>query len=133
MVAVTCPGAGHCAGCAGGSAVPVLALAALEGFAWVAAHLIEVAAISAACGVLAVAAVVALVRWGDRRETRHAAAHPLLVTRPAPATLTATVIPQVRQGTPPPAIERHVHFHFGPDDREAARVIRQALTAQEEQ
>jgi len=70
--------------------------------------------------------VVALMRWADRRDARLAARGPLMVTRAPAPTLTATVTPQVRQGTPP-AIEQHVHFHFDPADREAARIIRQSL------
>ena len=89
-----CPGV-HCAGCAGGAAVPVVPLAAAFGLAWVAEHLIEVAIVSAACGVLSVAAVVALMKWGERRDARHAAIWPLLAGREAPApVLTATVLPQ---------------------------------------
>jgi hypothetical protein len=114
-----------------GFAKPVLigagSLGALLVVEWVASHAVEVLAVTAACGALAVAAVVALMRWGDRRERRHAIEHPFLTVRPAPATLTATVIPRVSQGTAAPAIEQHIHFHFDPADREAARVIRTAL------
>lgn len=117
MAAVSCSGL-HCAGCGAGTAVPPAALAGLFGLAWVAGHLAEVIAVSAACGVLSVAAVMALVRWGDRRDARHAARGPLLITRaPAP--------PQVTHA-PPPAIEQHIHLHFA-DGRQAARVIRQVL------
>ena len=63
---MSCPGAGHCAGCGVGGGAPVLAFAAFFGVAWVAEHLIEVAVVSAMCGVLAVAAEVALMHWGDR-------------------------------------------------------------------
>jgi hypothetical protein len=117
----------HCSGCAAGSAAPVAAFAAFFGGAWVAAHLVEVAIVSAACGVLAVAAVAALMRWADRRDARHAARYPLMVTREAPPTLTVTVTPQVSPGTSSAAIEQHIHFHFDPADREAARIIRTAL------
>ena len=118
----------HCSGCAGGISVPPVAFAAIFGFAWVAAHVIEVAAVSAACGVLSVAAVVALMRWADRREARRVAMGPLMVTRAMAApVVTARVIPQVSQGTAPPAIENHYHVHFDPADREAAAIIRQAL------
>jgi hypothetical protein len=48
------------------------------GAAWVAGHIIEVAIVSAVCGALAVAAVVGLMRWQDRRQ---AAIGPLMVTR----------------------------------------------------
>jgi len=119
----------HCAGCGAGSAAPVLALTAFLGVDWIVTHLIEVAIMSASCGALAVAAVVALMRWADRRDARYAARGPLLVTREAPAILTATVTPQVTQVTPP-AIEQHVHFHFDPADREAARIIRTVIPGQ---
>lgn len=114
MAAVSCSGL-HCAGCGAGAAVPPAALAGLFGLAWVAGHLAEVIAVSAACGVLSVAAVAALVRWADRRDARHAARGPLLITRaPAP---------------PPPAIEQHVHYHIHVADTAAtARVIGQAVT-----
>ena len=116
----------HCAGCGGGSAAPVLAFAAFCGVDWVVTHIVEVAIVSATCGVLAVAAVVALMRWSDRRDARHAARYPLLRTREAPA-LAAKVTPQVMQGTTPPAIEQHVHYHYHAAEREAARVIRTTL------
>jgi hypothetical protein len=117
----------HCAGCGGGSAVPVVALVAFEGFTWVASHLVEVIAVSAVCGVLAVAAVVALMRWTERREARHAIDHPLMVTRGEPARVaTATVTPQVTQGTPP-AIVNNYYVTIDPASHEAARIIRQAL------
>ena len=118
----------HCAGCGGGSVAPVLAFAAFCGVDWVVTHIVEVAIVSATCGVLAVAAMVALMRWADRRDARHVAMGPLMVTRAAAApVVTARVIPQVSQGTAPPAIVNHYHVHFDPADREAARIIRQAL------
>ena len=114
----------HCAGCAGGAAVPVVPLAAFCGLAWVAEHLIEVAIVSAACGILFVAAVVALMRWTGRREAAFARA---LAVRSQPATLTATVTPQVTYAKPP-AVEQHVHYHVHVAAApEAARVIRTAL------
>jgi hypothetical protein len=118
----------HCAGCGGGSAAPVVAFAAFLGVDWVAAHLAEVIVTSAACGALAVAAVVALMRWADRRAARHAAAGPLMVTREVSAPMVnATVIPQVRRVEERPAIVNHYHIHFDPADREAARIVRTAL------
>ena len=122
------PGA-HCAGCTGVSAVPAAAFAVFCGLTWIAEHLAEVIAVSAACYVLSVAAVVALSRVTARREAafgaRLAAAHQR-------GTLTATVIPQVTQeATARPAIEQHfhVHHHYA-DSREPARVIRTALPGQ---
>lgn len=117
----------HCAGCAGGMAVPVVPIAACFGLAWVADHIVEVAVVSAACGALAVAAVVALMRWCDRRQGRRAAGRPIWTVRAEAAGLTAAAAPRVTQGTAAPAIEQHVHFHFDPADREAARIIRTAL------
>ncbi len=117
----------HCGGCGAGSAAPVVALTVFLGADWVAEHIIEVAVVSATCGVLAVAAVVALMRWADRRDARLAARGPLLITRGAPArALTATVTPQVTQATPP-AITNNYYIRIDPADREAARIIRTAL------
>ena len=124
----------HCSGCAGGVSVPPVALAAVCGLAWVAEHLIEVVIVSAACGILSLAAVVVLMRWADRRDARH---RPLWIPREVPAAVTATVIPQVPQAAAgaQPAIEHHHHgpvFNFyGPDgEAAAARVIRTALSGQ---
>lgn len=117
-----CQGGGTNAVLAGGGLV--VGVVAIE---WVATNAVAILAVTAACGALAVAAVVALMRWGDRRERRHMAERPFLVSRPEPAILTATVIPQVSQGTQAPAIENHYHIHFDPADREAARIIRTAL------
>src|SRR5690348_16421593 len=118
VVAMSCSGI-HCAGCGAGAAVPAVALAGLLGFTWVAEHLIEVAAVSAACGVLAVAAVVRLMRWQDRRQAAFAARGPLLITRADAAPL-------------PPAARRElpqvVNIYFA-DNATAARVARQALPA----
>lgn len=118
-----CRGAGDAKAILAGGGLLLGALA-LE---WVASHAVEILAVTAASGALAVAAVVALMRWGDRRERRHMAERPFLTSRAGPATLTAAVIPQISQGTPTPALEQHVHFHFDPADREAARIIRTAL------
>ena len=105
----------HCAGCGGGGAVPVVALAALEGFTWVAAHVIEVATVSAACAVLAVAAVAALIRAQERREAARAARGPLLITRP-----NAAPLPPARRAGLPPV----VNYFYVADPAVAARVIR---------
>lgn len=123
----------HCAGCGGGAVSPVVVLAALEGFTWLAAHVVEVLAVSAACGVLAVAAVVTLMRMGDRRDARQAAGPRLLTVRAEAVPLvTATATPQVSQGTTP-AIEHHYHapqfiINGEAGQEMAARLIRQALT-----
>jgi hypothetical protein len=110
----------HCAGCGGGVSVPVIALVALEGFTWVAAHVIEVAVVAAACGALSVAAVVALMRWSDRRDARHAAAGTLLVTR-VPAAFPAAGAR--------PAIGPVYNFNFyGPAGDTHAAIIRKAIT-----
>jgi hypothetical protein len=112
----------HCAGCGGGVGVPLVALMTLEGAAWVAAHVIEVAVVSAACGVLAVAVVVRLMRWQDRRQAAFAARGPLLVTRADAAPL------------PPPAGRERLQVVniYVADPVVAARVARQALPAPEE-
>lgn len=110
----------HCAGCAGGAAVPVVPLLAAFGLAWVAEHIVEVAVVSAACGALAVAAVVALMRWSDRRDARHAALGPLMVTRAAPAALPR---PE-RQAIAPAAV--NFNFYNLPAIRQA-EVIRNAI------
>ena len=107
----------HCAGCGGGAAVPLAALLALEGGAWVAAHVIEVAVVSAACGVLAVAAVVRLMRWQDCRQAAFAARGPLLVTRPDAAPLP----PAAQRAELPPVIN---NYFYVADPVVAARVIR---------
>jgi hypothetical protein len=71
-------------------------------------------------GVVTALAVAGLVWWlrGARaREARFAAA--LAAQRERPA-LTATVTPQVSQGTTAPAIEQHVHYHYHAAGQEAA-------------
>jgi hypothetical protein len=120
----------HCGGCAGGMAVPVVPLAAIYGLAWVAEHIIEVAIVSAACGALAVAAVVALMRWQERREARRAASRSIWTVRAEPVTKRSRDF----FSPPPPRRELeaggvHLHFHGLPDDRQAA-IIRQALPPQ---
>lgn len=111
----------HCAGCSAGVAVPVVPLLAAFGAAWIAEHIIEVAVVCGASGVLAVAAVVALMKWADRRDARQAATWQLLSARRE--ALSAPSKPQVAQGTAPAAIEYHVHHHYYADSREPARVI----------
>jgi hypothetical protein len=102
-----------------------VALAALEGFAWVAAHVIEVAAMSAVCAVLVSAVVVALVRRGDRRDARQVARGTLLITR-----ADAAPLPPARQrGELAPVIN---NYFYVADPVVAARVIRQALPAPED-
>lgn len=115
----------------GGDAKAILAggglLAAAVAIEWVASHAWEILAVTAACGALAVSAVVALMRWGDRREARHMAEHPFLISRPAPATLTATVIPQVSQPQRPAIPQVAIFNFYGAGSTMAARVIRQQL------
>ena len=118
----------HCGGCAGGMVVPVVPLLALYGAAWVAEHIIEVAAVSATCGVLAVVAVVFLVRWGNRRDERQAVAWRQI--RACGPTLEQ---PRIAQRTRPELAAPAVHLHFhGLPDAEQAQIIRQALPAQPE-
>ena len=124
---MSCPGAGHCACCSGGAVLPLVPLAAIYGLAWIAEHIVQVIATSATCAALSVAAVVALAGWTERREARYAASRSLLYARSeAVPAVTATATLQVSQGTVP-AIENHIHYHFDPADREAARIIRQAF------
>jgi len=113
----------HCAGCGGGAGVPLVALLALEGFTWVAAHVIEVAAVSLACGVLSVAAVVALMRWQDRRQAALTARGPLLVTRADAAPLPPA---RPRAALPPPVVN---NYFYVADPAAVARAARQALPA----
>lgn len=104
------------------AAAIIAALGALE---WLLARIWWVIA---GLAVLA-AAVLAVVRWLIRAQQRREAAFgdrlAMTSRREAPA-LTVTATPQVT-ATLPPAIEQHVHFHLDPADREALRVIRQAL------
>src|ERR1700689_237836 len=74
----------HCAGCGGGSAAPVVAFAVFCGIDWIVTHLAEVIATSAVCGALSVAAVVALMRWAERRDARQAVRWRLLHVRDVP-------------------------------------------------
>jgi len=107
----------HCAGCGAGAAVPPVALAGLLGLAWVAEHLVMVAAVSAACGVLSVAAVVALMRWQDRRQAAFVARGPLFITR-----ADAAPLPSAGRRELPQVVNIYVA-----DTAMAARVARQAL------
>ena len=112
----------HCAGCGGGVGVPVAALVALEGAAWVAEHLVEVIAVAVTCGVLSLAAAIWLAGWIQRRDARRW--QQIRPAREVPARATATVIPQAATGAQP-AIEQHyhVHHHYAASP-EPARVIR---------
>jgi len=135
---MSCPGL-HCAGCAGGAAIPVWPLAAVYGLAWIAEHIVEVIAVSATCGVLTLAAVVALMRWADRRDARRAAGWQFRYVRevsnvavislpPRGANLTAVC------DTERPALGfRDLHIHLGVPSAEQAAVIRQALNGRTSQ
>lgn len=116
----------HCAGCAGGMSVPIAPLLAVYGASWVVEHLAEVVSISAACGALSVAAVVALMRWCGRREARRDASRSLWTARPeAVEPRAAAALPRQQQ----PAVGRgdvHIHF-YGLPESEQAHVIRKAL------
>lgn len=109
--------------------VPVLPLVAFCGLAWVAEHLIEVAIVSGVCGVLTIAAVVAVMRWQDRRQARHAAQSSLWTARKVPG----VPAPAVQQAGPvtPPAIVNHygpeLHIYGQDGEEAAARIIRQAI------
>ncbi len=114
----------HCAGCGGGSAAPVVILAALEGFEWLAAHVVEVLVTSTTCGVLAVAAVVALMRSADRRDARRTALWAVRAEAVTPPRAAAAVT-----STGHPALGfRDLHIHLdGLAPAEQAAIIRQAL------
>jgi hypothetical protein len=123
-----CPGL-HCPGCGDGSGQPVLygggALAAVLAAEWVTAHAWEVLAVTAACGALAVAAVVALMRWGDRRAARHAIEHPFLITaRPVPEITRAgrPYLEASARAAIGPAREVHLHLNVMPD--QLAAIVR---------
>ena len=117
----------HCAGCGGGAGLPVAAFGAAYGFVWVTEHLAEVIVTSAACGVLAVAAVVALMRWADRRDARRAAATSLWTVRAEviDAPRQQAAVPPAGQPAIAPAVV-NLNFYGLPDEQQAA-VIRRAL------
>ncbi len=136
---MSCPGL-HCAGCAGGAAIPVWPLAAVYGLAWIAEHIIEVIAVSAACGVLALAAVVALMRWADRRDARRAAQWQFRYVREVPNVAVTNLPPGATNltavcDTERPALGfRDLHIHIdGVPSAEQATVIRQALSGRASQ
>jgi hypothetical protein len=129
----------HCRGCRdGGSGKAVLAgggiVAGVLAAEWVAAHAWEVLAVTAVCGALAVAAVVALLRWAQRRDARHAAGMPFLTVREVPGTGTPVTGSGTRAPIPGTSAEqlalgfRELHIHLdGQPTAEQAEVIRQAL------
>jgi hypothetical protein len=123
----SCPGL-HCPGCgdSGGSAKVILiigaAAVAVEVLEWIAAHALELMAITAACVALAVAAVAALFRWAARRDARHAVERPFLTAREVTAVVSAP-----RRELAAPAL--HLHFHGLPADEQAA-IIRTAVAGQ---
>ena len=101
-------------------ALPVVPLVAFLGLEWVVEHLVEVAAVSATCGALSVAAVVVLMRWCERREVAFAARTTLWVAREVPA-----AAPRPER----PAIGPMVNLNFyGVPEHERAAIIRNALT-----
>jgi hypothetical protein len=114
----------HCAGCGGGAAVPVVALVAFLGIEWVVEHLVEVAAISATCGVLSIVAVVFLMRWGERRD----AARRQLWTVRADALPPSQTRHAVSDSPRSELGFRDLHIHLdGVPSAEQAAIIRQAL------
>lgn len=125
---MTCNGL-HCAGCAGGAAVPVVPIAAFLGADWVAQHLIEVAAVSAGCGAVSVAAVAALMRWCEHREARHAATRSIWAARPeaAPGPTAPAAVPASAHRELAGGMTIINNFYGADGEQVAARVIRQAI------
>ena len=114
----------HCAGCGAGVSVPPVAFAAAFGLAWVAEHIIEVGAVSAVCGALAVSVVVWLLRLGERRDALQRDAASIWTVR-------ADALPPPRAAAVGPAGQRAIgpaviNLNFYGEDGEdmAARVIR---------
>jgi hypothetical protein len=123
----------HCGGCAGGAAVPVVPLLAVYGVAWVAEHVVEVLATSAVCGALAVAAVIWLMRWSDRRDAVRRAAWELRYIREKPQIRTArSDLPPAPDRAALPFRDLHIHIDGVPTTEHAA-VIRQALNGRTSQ
>ena len=124
----------HCSGCAAGGGAPVLVFGAVYGFVWVAEHIIEVVAVSATCGILAVAAVIALMQWADRRDARRAAAWHALSAREVPAVDRSHIVTSVPSAERPALGFRDLHIHLdGVPSAEQAAVIRQALNGRTSQ
>lgn len=114
-----------CVQCATGGGAAIFAavfaaVAAIQGLEWVLARIWWIAGSAAVITALAVAAVIPLMRWAERRDARRL---PLWKVREVPASVTATVIPQAVTGARP-AIENHfhVHHHYA-DGREPVRVF----------
>jgi hypothetical protein len=101
-----------------------VAFAAAFGLAWVAEHIIEVGAVSAVCGALAVSVVVWLLRLGERRDALQRDAASIWTVR-------ADALPPPRAAAVGPAGQRAIgpaviNLNFYGEDGEdmAARVIR---------
>ena len=118
----------HCAGCAGGMAVPVLPLAGVYGVVWIAEHLVEVAIVCGVSGALAVAAVIWLMRWSDRRDAARRAAWELRYIREEPLIRTVrSDLPASAERAALPFRDLHIHIDGQPNPEHAA-IIRQAIT-----
>ena len=120
-----CPGL-HCAGCSDGDGIgQVLAIGAaavvvVELAEWVFARMWWILGGTAVAFAITVWIVWRLMRWADRREARHTAEHPFLITREAPAAITSAGRPALGF--------RDLHIHLdGAPSAEQAAVIRQAL------
>ena len=105
---MTCSGL-HCAGCAGGIAVPVVPLVAFLGIEWMVEHLVDVAAISATCAVLSILAVVFLMRWGERRDAVRRQLWAVRADALPPRQIGHAVSDSARPGLEARAL--HLHFH----------------------
>lgn len=119
---MSCPGL-HCAGCGGGVAVPVVVLAALEGAAWVLAHILWILGTAAVCAVLTGVAVARLARWSDARAAR------LWAQRPVQLHAAPVTEPRAERAAIAPAVV-HLNFYGVPAD-ERATIIRTAIERNE--
>jgi hypothetical protein len=102
----------------------VVPLVVFLGIEWVVEHLAEVIAVSATCGVLSVAAVVLLMRLGERRD---AARRQLWAVR-ADALPHRQIRHAVSDSARPELGFRDLHIHVGGESAiDQAAIIRQAL------
>ncbi len=119
-----CPGL-HCPGCGDGDGAVVLygggaVVVAILAVEWIASHAWELLAVTAACGTLAVAAVVWLIRRQERREAVAAVERPYLIERDVPP----AVDPAGHRAIGPSVI--NLNF-YGVPATQRAEIIRSAI------